>query len=246
MTVVRVMILELRVMMREPMVIIGLLGIPILFMIVIAGVFGNTPDPDFGGVAPDDYYIASYLGVALASLGLVALPVHIATNRELGVTRRFRASGLSSGQLVAAQFVIGIVLGLVSTGLLLAIGSLLYDMGLPQSWFGVIGWYLGGLLCFIAIGGALGALAPTGRAATAIGNMLFMPAFLLGGGGPPRGVMTETMQSVTDVIPLSHITAGLRQEWLGATDSHIIWWLPLAVCLTAVAFALAVTRRRAV
>ena len=31
---------------------------------------------------------------------------------------------------------------------------------------------------------------PSGRAATALGNLIFIPMFLLGGGGPPRDVMT--------------------------------------------------------
>ena len=61
--------LELRLLLREPMVIIGLLGFPLVTMLVIAGVFGQVPDPEFGGVAPDDHYIAGYIGVVLGALG---------------------------------------------------------------------------------------------------------------------------------------------------------------------------------
>jgi ABC-2 type transport system permease protein len=226
------------------MVVIGLLCLPVVAMVVVAGVFGSTPDPDFGGVPPDDYYIASYIGVVLASLGLVTLPVHIATNRELGVTRRFRASGVSAGSLVATQLALGVVLGVVSTAIVLTTGALLYDIGAPLDWLGVAAWYAAGLGCFIAIGGALGLLAPTGRAANAIGNLLFIPALLLGGGGPPRDVMTGGMQAVADAIPLSHITGGLRQAWLGTTDASIVWWWPLVVCATAVGASLWVARRR--
>jgi ABC-2 type transport system permease protein len=68
-TVARLTATELRLMIREPMVIVGLLGLPVIAMVVIAGVFGQTPDPEFGGVAPDDYYVANYLGVVLAPWG---------------------------------------------------------------------------------------------------------------------------------------------------------------------------------
>lgn len=244
-TVTRLTGLELRLMMREPMVVVGLLGLPVIAMIVIGGVFGQTPDPEFGGVPPDDYYVASYLGVVLASLGLVTLPAHIATNRELGVTRRYRASGLSTGTIVATQLALGVLLGLVSSAIVVVLGHVVYDLDAPDHLAAVMGWFALGLICHVAIGGALGLMCKTGRAATALGNALFLPALLLGGGGPPRDVMSSAMRAVGDVIPLSHITAGLRRDWLGATDGvHAAWW-PLVVAASSLTLAVWLTRRRA-
>jgi ABC-2 type transport system permease protein len=240
----RLLALELRVMGREPMVLVSLLGFPVLVMLVIAGVFGQSPDPDFGGVAPDEYYVASYLGVVFAALGLVALPTHIATHRELGVVRRYRASGLSAGTLVAVQVALGLVLGVVSTALVLVVGDLVYGIRFPDNPGGVAAWLAGGLICFVAIGCALGLILPTGRSATAVGNLLFLPTFLLGGGGPPRDVMTGAMQRIADVIPLSHVTGGVREEWLGATDANIVVWWPPTVAVLALAGAAWVARRR--
>ena len=66
--------------------------------------------------------------------------------------------------------------------------------------------------------------------------------FLLGGGGPPRDVMTGPMQTVSDVLPLSHVVGGIRQAWLGATDDpRAVWWTAL---VTAVAVALAIRSGR--
>lgn len=68
--------------------------------------------------------------------------------------------------------------------------------------------------------------------------------FLLGGGGPPRAVMTGVMQSVSDVLPLSHVIGGLRRSWLGTTDDpHLLWW-PLAVTAVAVIVSVVTARRR--
>ncbi len=110
---------------------------------------------------------------------------------------------------------------------------------------GVVGWYLAGLACFTAIGVALGSLVPSGRSANALGNLVFVPLFLLGGGGPPRAVMTSAMQTLSDVIPLSHLVGGLRLAWLGKTDDpHALWW-PLTVAALAVVAAVLTARRRA-
>jgi ABC-2 type transport system permease protein len=235
---------ELRLLGREPSVVVGLIGFPLITVLVLAGVFGQGPDPDFGGVAPDDHYLAGYIGVVLASLGLATIPVHLATYRELGVLRRFRAAGLGARVVVASEILLGAVMGTIAVGVVLAVGSLVYGLQAPEDPLGVLGWYLAGLACFIAIGVALGSLVRTGRSAAALGNLLFIPMFLLGGGGPPRAVMNSTMQTISDILPLSHVIGGLRQAWLGTTDDpHALWW-PVLVAAIAVAVAVRSARRR--
>jgi ABC-2 type transport system permease protein len=71
-----------------------------------------------------------------------------------------------------------------------------------------------------------------------------VPMFLLGGGGPPREVMTSPMQTISDVLPLSHIVGGLRQSWLGVTDDpHALWW-PVVVAVVSVVIAVRTMRRQ--
>jgi ABC-2 type transport system permease protein len=236
---------ELRLLLREPMVAVGLIGFPLATVLVLAGVFGQAPDPEFAGVAPSDHYLAGYVGVVLAALGLITVPVHLATHRELGVLRRFRSAGLSAGVLVASEILLGIVMGTVAVTVVLVAGSAIYGLRAPANPLHVLGWYAAGLACFTAIGVALGSLVPSGRSANALGNLVFVPMFLLGGGGPPRAVMTSAMQTLSDALPLSHLVGGLRLAWLGSTDDpHTLWW-PLAVSALAVAVAVLAARRRA-
>ncbi|MET0902914.1 MAG: ABC transporter permease [Acidimicrobiales bacterium] len=244
-TMVRLAAMDVRLMLREPMVVVGLLGFPLATVLVLAGVFGQAPDPEFGGVAPDDHYLAGYIGVVIGALGLITIPVHIATGRELGVTRRFRASGVSAGTMVGSEILVGVVLGTASVLVVLAAGTAVYGLSAPVDPLGVAGWYVAGLVCFIAIGCALGSLVPTARSAAALGNLIYVPMFLLGGGGPPRQVMTGAMSTLSDLLPLSHLVGGLRLAWLGQTDDpHLLWW-PLTVAAIAVTFAVASARRRA-
>ncbi|MDQ3146113.1 MAG: ABC transporter permease [Actinomycetota bacterium] len=244
-TTIRLARCELRLLAREPMVPVGLVGFPLATVLVLAGVFGQAPDPDFGGVAPSNHYLAGYIGVVLAAMGLITIPVHLATHRELGVLRRFRAAGLSAGVLVASEIALGVVMGTVAAVVVLLAGTAVYGLAMPVDPLAVLGWFLAGLACFIAVGVALGSLVSTGRSAAALGNLVFVPMFLLGGGGPPRAVMTATMQRISDALPLSHVVGGLRQAWLGTTDDpHALWW-PLLVAAVAVLVAVRTARRRA-
>jgi len=168
----------------------------------------------------------------------------LATQRELGVLRRFRASGLSASVLVAREIVLGVVMGTIAVTVVLLLGTAVYGLQRPVNPLGVVAWYIAGLACFIAIGVAIGSWVRTGRSATALGNLVFVPMFLLGGGGPPRAVMTSTMRSISDALPLSHVVGGLRRAWLGTTDDpHTLWW-PLLVAAMAVLIALRAARRR--
>lgn len=243
--VLRLTASELRLFLREPVVAVSLIGFPLATVLVLAGVFGDTPDPEFGGVAPSDHYLAGYIGVVLASLALITIPVHLAGNRELGVVRRFRASGVGAGTLIATEIALGVVLATVAVAVVLATGAAVYGLAAPVDPVGVLGWYLAALACCIAIGVALGSLLSTGRAASALGNLIFVPMFLLGGGGPPRDVMPAGMQSVSDALPLTHLIGGLRQSWLGTTDDPHVLAYPLAVAAVAVLLAVKAERRRA-
>ena len=243
-TIARLTATELRLLGREPGALVGLLAFPAVTVLVLAGVFGNTPDPDFGGIAPSEHYVVGYVGVVLASMGLVTLPAHLAAHRELGVLRRYRASGVSGGEIVASQIALGAILGTIAAATVLAVGGAFYGIPAPDDVLATVAWFAIGLACFIAIGVALGTLMPNGRSASAIGNLLFVPMFLLGGGGPPREVMTGPMQTISDALPLSHLIGGLRESWLGATDDPTAWWWPVAVSIAAAMAAVALARRR--
>jgi ABC-2 type transport system permease protein len=243
-TILRLTALELKLLMREPGVLVGLVAFPAVTVLVLAGVFGSDPDPDFGGAIPSEHYVVGYVGVVVASLGLVTLPAHLAAHRELGVLRRYRAAGLDARAVVGSHIAVGAVLGTAASAVVLLVGGLLYGVPAPEHPGLVVAWFLAGLACFIAIGGALGAVMPSSRAATALGNLLFVPMFLLGGGGPPREVMTGPMQTISDALPLSHIVGGLRQSWLGVTDDpHALWW-PAVVAVVSVVIAVRTMRRQ--
>jgi ABC-2 type transport system permease protein len=236
--------MELRLLRREPGVLVGLIGFPAATVLVLAGVFGSHADPDFGGVSPSQHYIVGYVGVVLASMGLVTLPGWLAERRERGVLRRYRASGVGAGTLLAGYVVLAAILGTLACAIVLMVGAALYGISAPTDVPATVAWFVAGLGCFIAIGGALGVMMPSSRAAIAVGNLLFVPMFLLGGGGPPRDVMTGPMRTISDVMPLSHLVGGLRLSWLGTTDDpHLLLW-PVLVALTATALAVRIGRRR--
>ena len=97
-TLAKMIWVEIKLFVREPVTVFFVFALPLLMLFVLGEVFGNTPDPEgrvFRGVGPMDFYVPAYVGLVITSIGMLALPVHLAGYRERGVLRRFRASALS-------------------------------------------------------------------------------------------------------------------------------------------------------
>lgn len=210
----RLLVSELRLLGREPMTLTFVLVFPIITMLVIGGSFGTQPDEAFP-VNPAHWYVASYVTVVIGATGLVMLPVHIASYRERGVLRRLVASGFPRWSFTVAEMAVGLLAILVSVLLLLAVAAPVYGIPAVQDLPRVVAAALAGSVLFVALGVLLGTLLPSARAAQAVGLVLYFPSFLLGGGGPPPAVMSDSLASVGEVLPLTLVTEAIRGPWLG-------------------------------
>jgi ABC-2 type transport system permease protein len=213
-TVRKLVVTELKLLVREPLVLAFVFAFPVVTVLVLGGVFGKG-DPAFNGVDPAKWYVASYVAVVIAAIGLVMLPVHLASYRERGVLRRFAASGFPRWSFAVAELIVGLVLTVVGCGALLATAGLVYGIPSVEDPVRTATGILAGAVAFVSLGILLGSLAPTARAAQGIGLLAFFPVFLLGGGGPPPHAMTSVMRGLAQLIPLTHVTRAIQQPWLG-------------------------------
>ena len=217
MTTLRKMVtVELKLFLREPLTVVFALALPLITLFVLGGVFGNTPDPGFyAGVGAMDFYTPAYIGLVLASIGVVSLPAHLAGNRERGVLRRFRASWVPAAVVVGAEAVVSLLIAVVSGVVLVACAMLLYDVNPPQSPLLLVPAFALSALTFAAIGVMLGSLIPTARAAQAAGMLFWFVMLFLGGAGPPPEVLTGALQAFRHAVPLTYVVTLLQGPWLG-------------------------------
>jgi ABC-2 type transport system permease protein len=224
---------ELKLFVREPMVLTFVFAFPVLTVLILGGVFDDN-DPNFEGALPSDYYVAAYIGVVIAAIGLVMLPVHLASYRERGVLRRFDVSRYPRWALPAAWVLVAMVITAVAVAVLLVTGQLVYGLPKPDDLLGVVVGTLLGAVAFISIGIALGMALPSARSAQGLGMLLFFPFFLLGGAGPPPDAMGDPMSSIANVVPLTHVIRSIQEPWLdlGNPTGHLVVLAGLVVVAT--------------
>ena len=207
---------ELKLFVREPITLIFTFALPFMFLFVMGEVFGNTADPEgFRGVGAIDYYVPAYIGLVVAAVGLISLPVHLVGYRERGVLRRLRASSVSVWGVVGAQVIVTLLIAVVCGVLLLVAAMLAYDVQLPKSGALLIAAFLLSTLSFAALGVLLGAVLPTTRAAQGVGLLLFFVMMMLSGTAAPPEVITGILRRIADVMPLTHVVTLLQDPWLG-------------------------------
>ena len=210
---------ELRLMTREWTTMVFAFAFPVLLMLILGGVFGTEPSDEYGGATPDDYYVADYVVVPLGALALIGLPVMIASYRERGVLRRFVSAGVPTGQVLAAQALVTALLVLGGSIAVLAVAGPVYGVPAVEAPGLVLVGLVLGAVVMIGLGVAVGLVARTARSAQALGLLAFFPMWLLGAGGPPRSVMPDVMQTVSDILPLGRVAAAVREPWLDTGSS---------------------------
>ncbi len=205
---------EAKLFLREPMTVLFTLVLPLLFLLVLGGVFGNKPNSAWQGEGPLNFYVPAYLGLVWASVGLLALPVHLVRYREDGVLRRLRASAAPRWAIFGSQAIVAAAISMVGAALLIFAAAITYHIRAPHSVAGVlIAWLFAGVV-FASLGLLLSCV-PTSRGALGAGLGLFFVMMMLSGSGPPFKVLSSPLRHISDVLPLTFVTHVIQAPWFG-------------------------------
>jgi ABC-2 type transport system permease protein len=215
---------EFRLFRREPFSVVFVLVFPLMMMMLLAAVFGNNRADAvkiqngmliWRGVTPANYYAAASVAVIVAALGLMTLPITLASYRQRGILRRFRASSVSAFTLVGAQLTLALVTFVVGTLVMAVVARLAYHAMLPKDVLGVVVALVAGTAAFGAIGLLLATVIRTSRSAQGIGLMLFFALWLISGTAPPRAVLPTGLRDVGGLLPLTHLVTAVQNPWFG-------------------------------
>jgi len=230
---------EFKLFLREPVGAFFTLVFPLMLLFVFGSIFGNEPDPYLGGYGSVDISTPGYIAMVIGTTGLLSGPISLVVYREQGILRRFRATPLKPATVIGAQVIINFGMTVLGVGLLIASAHLIYGMRLPEAPLATGAAFVLSSASFLAVGFVLAALLPTARTAQIVGMAIFYPMLFLGGAAMPRQVMPETIQRLSEFLPLTHVNLLIGSLWFGEG------WKPvsLAVLVVMLAAGVAVSAR---
>ncbi|OLZ44229.1 ABC transporter permease [Amycolatopsis keratiniphila] len=222
----RLTVAETKLFFREPMLVFFVLAFPPLLLVVL-GAFPalREPSADLGGARAITLYLPIIVTMGLALFALNSVTQLLATYREKGVLRRMRTTPVEPHVMLGAQLLMSTIMSVATMLVVLAIGRVLYDVGLPRQLPAYLIAYLLTALAMFAIGLLVASVAPTGKSAGAIGTLLFFPILFFAGLWVPRAEMNDVLRKISDFTPLG---AGV-QSLQDAAAGH--WPQPLQVAV---------------
>lgn len=231
---------EWTLLLREPAAVFFLFGFSPLLLIILGLVPAfREASEDYGGLRVIDLYTPIIITMSIAMLALQALPQTFATYREQGVLRRMATTPVRPTMMLGGQL---IMFGLVSFAVMVlvqAIGMLAFDVPVPRSIPVYLLAYLLAVASMLSIGLLVAAIARGGKAAGAIGSVLFFPVLFFAGLWVPREGMSTILRRISDFTPLG---AGV-QSLSDAAAGHWPQLLHVAVMLVWTVGAGAVAAR---
>ena len=206
---------EIKIYLRQPEASFFTLIFPVLLLFLFGSIYGNTPNPFFGGRGMVDVSAPAYLAMIIGTTGLLSISISVSSYREKGVLRRFRATPLRPAAILASEVIVHFLMTLLGGVLLIVAARLVYGLrfeGRPLEVF--LGFTLS-CLSFFAVGFLLASVARTARVAYILGMVLYFPNLFLSGATIPKQVFPPALKAAGKFIPLTHVVNLLQGLWIG-------------------------------
>jgi len=164
-----------------------------------------------------DFFVPGMVAVSLMQLGLFG-SLTLVSLRERKILKRLGATPLPRRTLVLSQVVMRLVIAVIQTLIILAVGWLVFDVRIGNQIPLMAALILLGGLTFTAMGYMVAAFARTEAAGNAIVQALQFPMMFLSGVYWPVDFAPDWLQPVVKVMPLTYLGDALRQSMVPGTS----------------------------
>ena len=213
--------LEIKIFVREPLGLMGTVGVPVFAFIAVARLIGpsvRTASPGVPRFVTIDLPIFTSLLIAASSV--MSLVTIIAIYREGGILKRLRATPLRAHTILAAHVLVKLLTTAVTVTLMILAGRRYYpvDAGVP-----IVSFTLGLLFCtvsIISLGFLIASVVPTARFAQPIGTAIIYPMLGISGLFVPLESLPPALRAMAHLLPFTYSVSLLRGIWHGEGWVH--------------------------
>ncbi len=229
---------EIRLSLRGMDMFIFALCMPVVVVIILGAVFGNSPAFDGAEYTFLEQSFGAVSTIAICAGGVMGLPLVISDYRNRRILKRFKVTPTSPALILAVQVVIYALYSIVSLILVYATGAVFFGYQLYGSWLHFLGAYLLVMLSMFSIGLVVGGIAPNIKIASVAASLLYFPMLIFSGATLPYEVMPVSLQKAADLLPLTQGIKLLKAASLGqpidGVLTPVVVMIVIAVLCTAV------------
>jgi ABC-2 type transport system permease protein len=175
------------------------------------------------------YFVPSMLGLSVMQVGIFAA-IPLVADREKLILKRLAATPLRRWQLVGSNVLMRLLIALVQSVIIVAVGVLFFDVAITGPWPLTVFFVSLGAVAFLALGYVIASFAKTEDAANGMTSVVQFPMMFLSGTFFPIEAMPAPLQTVARLIPLTYLADALRQVMVDGSA-----FAPLYVCAAVLA-----------
>jgi len=214
--------IEIKVFLREPLGAFGAIGIPVLIFMLLSRIGSGRLTPSFtaGGIIRVSVPVfASVLIAVSAVLSLVAI---VSIYREGGILKRLRATPLRPQTILGAHVIVKLVLTAITLALMVLAGKRYLPLGGHVPLFSFTIALLISTWSILSLGFVIASIVPTARFAQPIGAVVLYPMVAISGLFLPVKAVPPVLHAVMRVLPLTYAVPLLQGIWNGeAWSAHL-------------------------
>ncbi len=213
--------------------------LPVIFFLVFGSIYGSDHIEGIRGAA---FLEAGMIGYGVASTAFAGLAITMVIRRESGVLKRIRSTPLPPSTYLMSVLASTFITFLIEAVILIALGRLLFSVGLPARPFSLFLVLVVGAASFAALGLGLTGYVRSAEGSSAVVNFVYLPMAIISGTffSPER--YPSFLRAIAEVLPLTHFTRLTRDVMI---RHHHVWseTTSLAVVLAWGAVGLAAALR---
>jgi ABC-2 type transport system permease protein len=194
------------------------LVIPLVLLGLLAGVF-HGGETTVSGVTIDyrQFFVPSVVVFSLTLTTLAMLVATVVSQRELGITKRRRATPLPAWALILSQSLTVVLMAIGTVVVLLLVAGVAFDVtvplkGVPTLVLGVVG----GAAAFCGLGYALSTFADSADSAQPMIQLITFPLFFISGIWIPLAELPDWLQVIAKIFPVEHVADLVHRSFVGA------------------------------
>ncbi len=208
--------LEIKIFVREPLGVIGTIGVPVLAFVVLGRLLGGGLSA--ASARRTEFVTAGlpvFVSILIALNAVLSLVTIISIYREGGILKRLRATPLRPVTILTAHVIVKLLMTAATLALMILAGWRYFpiDTHVPVVGFTIALLFSTGSI--LSIGFLIASLVPTARFAQPIGGVILYPMLALSGLFVPVASLPPALQAIARLLPLTYATSLLGGIWKG-------------------------------
>jgi ABC-2 type transport system permease protein len=169
-----------------------------------------------------DFFAPGIIGMTLMTSGIFGAVAWNTRNKELGILKKLATTPLSKLEWIIGVVLYELIMGAISTIVIVTVGVLVFDLKVIPNIFSVI-LIVSGAIAFPGMGMVIARFVKESDSADAAANAITFPMMFLSGSFFPLEFMPDFLRQIANVLPLTYFNNGLRDSMVYGNISSALY-----------------------